>query len=243
MAGGEDERLAVARLTTHLTEPLDVDPNPALHVSVAEDHLATVAGAVSTRTTLSFAYRRADGAERARTVDPWAIGIRNGVGYLTGWDHDRRDRRVFRLSRIVSRIRSVGEEGSFQRPDDVDLGAELVAPLGEGTDVTVLVEPTAIAAVQAHGGRLVEPADDGDGETGRGSSGSTTDDRADDPHDDPGEDWVVMCFPDSDPVRLAGWLTGVADRVVVVDPPELHDRVRSRLAELLARDDHPEERP
>lgn len=222
MTGGEDERLAVTRLTTHFTEPIDVDPAPAMAVSLADEHLATVAEAVSSRTTITFTYRRADGRERTRTVDPWAIGIRNGIGYVTGWDHDRGAQRVFRLSRIVSRIRLVGEPEGFERPEDVDLGAELTAPLGEGVDVTVVVEPTAIAAVRTRGGRMAGAADAAAGvQEGQ--------EQADD-----GDDWVRMVFPHSDPVRLMGWLTGMADRVVVVDPLDLHDRVRAQLAEVVA---------
>lgn len=75
---------------------------------------------------VSFDYRTPD-AENAsrRRVEPWGVGVRNGRWYLVGFDLDRGDSRVFRLSRISGEVKVTGAPGSVVKPADVDIGDEL----------------------------------------------------------------------------------------------------------------------
>ena len=75
---------------------------------------------------VSFDYRtpEADSATRRR-VEPWGVGVRNGRWYLVGFDLDRGDSRVFRLSRITGDVKVTGAPGSVVKPPDVDIGDEL----------------------------------------------------------------------------------------------------------------------
>lgn len=233
MSRGGDERLAAARLTTDAPDSTVPTGPVGLALSVEGEHLDVVARAITSRTTITFDYRSGDGTASRRTLDPWAVGIRNGVGYVLGHDHDRDARRVFRLSRIDARISTVGDPDSFTPPDDVDLAAELAGPFGDGIRVDLAVAPRAVTEVAARGGVHVDP--DGAGEDPR--AGQSTGEAAERPSrdgDPDAEPWVRMVVPDADPVRLSSWLVTAADRVVVTAPPDLRDRVRDHLAAVVA---------
>jgi len=48
-----------------------------------------------------FEYRKAGATDgQVRTVEPWTVRSLEGRWYLIGWDRDRQEERVFRLSRI-----------------------------------------------------------------------------------------------------------------------------------------------
>ena len=57
--------------------------------------------AVSQRKTLRFRYHAPE-ATSDRTVDPYTLFYQGERWYLQGWDHDRRDLRNFRLTRIAT---------------------------------------------------------------------------------------------------------------------------------------------
>jgi len=77
---GEGQR---SELGVHIA-PLPADPN-----------LATLFGAVASRTPVRFRYR-----DEERTVDPYRLEFQRGRWYLTGYDHLREDERNYRLERI-----------------------------------------------------------------------------------------------------------------------------------------------
>jgi proteasome accessory factor B len=71
------------------------------------------------RVPLRFAYRRPEASETAdRHVQPWSLLSWHGHWYLNAFDVDRQAPRVFRLSRIVGPVRTAGQPGSFEVPDD-----------------------------------------------------------------------------------------------------------------------------
>ncbi|RKN12759.1 helix-turn-helix transcriptional regulator [Streptomyces radicis] len=59
------------------------------------------------RRPVTFAYRKSNAAKpESRQVEPWALECWRGHWYLAGFDRDRGAVRVFRLSRIVGRVKS-----------------------------------------------------------------------------------------------------------------------------------------
>lgn len=88
-----------------------VPPGPAMAEVPGGDSVDAAFGAVAERRRVEFAYRG-----RPRIVDPWRLAYRSGHWYLTGWDHDRADERVFRLDRVEGVLRVVGEPAAFERP-------------------------------------------------------------------------------------------------------------------------------
>lgn len=92
------------------------------------------------RRPVTFDYRKAS-AVRAeqRQVEPWALECWRGHWYLAGWDRDREDVRVFRLSRITGRIRARSGGFTAKVPDRVDVRQAVARWAGEGATETALI--------------------------------------------------------------------------------------------------------
>jgi predicted DNA-binding transcriptional regulator YafY len=95
-------RHRVGALST-ATEPLLTWERP----TVDPEQLTAIAAAVTSRERLRFAYRRHDGADRDRLVEPHKLVSAGRRWYLVGYDADRFDWRMFRVDRI-SELRSTG---------------------------------------------------------------------------------------------------------------------------------------
>jgi biotin operon repressor BirA-like protein len=64
------------------------------------EHLTVIAAACRDGECLRFAYRRRDGTESRRLVEPHNLVNRGRRWYLVAWDRDREDWRTFRLDRL-----------------------------------------------------------------------------------------------------------------------------------------------
>ncbi|WP_433461669.1 helix-turn-helix transcriptional regulator [Spirillospora sp. CA-128828] len=71
--------------------------------AVAAETLATIAAACRDHRRLRFGYRRHDGGESARDVEPYRLVHTGRRWYLIGWDVSRDDWRTFRVDRIALR--------------------------------------------------------------------------------------------------------------------------------------------
>ena len=65
------------------------------------DSLTLIAAACRDRERLRFAYRRRDGVESRREVEPHALVNRGRRWYLVAWDRGREDWRSFRIDRLA----------------------------------------------------------------------------------------------------------------------------------------------
>ncbi len=68
--------------------------------TVAPSTLTTLAGAVTGRERLRFAYRAGDGAESRRQVEPYRLVSTGWRWYLVAYDLGREDWRTFRVDRV-----------------------------------------------------------------------------------------------------------------------------------------------
>ncbi|MFC1421208.1 helix-turn-helix transcriptional regulator [Streptacidiphilus cavernicola] len=97
-------------------------------------------GAARDRRPATFSYRKSGAAQaEPRSVEPWALECWHGHWYLAGWDRDRKDVRVFRLSRIVGRVRTRGDAFSAEVPDHVDVRQHVARFAGEGATATARI--------------------------------------------------------------------------------------------------------
>ena len=160
--------------------------------------------AVSTRRTVSFDYRRSTAAQpTTRHLQPWGIVSYRSRWYVVGFDLDRDDHRLFRLSRVVGEVAFTGPEGSFTVPEGTDIRAltsRLAPDTGERTAVVLVREGRALAL--RHRAGTVEPADEG-------------------------WDRLEVAFGRTD--ALVDELMTYGDDVVAVDPEELRSMVVERL--------------
>ena len=84
------QALGSATMTLPITGPT-VDPQ----------HLTVIAAACRDRERLRFAYRRRDGTETRRDVEPHSLVNRGYRWYLVAWDRGRQDWRTFRVDRLA----------------------------------------------------------------------------------------------------------------------------------------------
>ena len=102
--------------------------------------------AIEDRIPVRFTYRAAStGSTDARTVEPWRLFAKDRGWYLVAFDTDRQAQRLFRLSRIVGKVRRVGEPGQVQVPRQ----QSTTEP--ETTTVLLALAPERASALRARG--------------------------------------------------------------------------------------------
>lgn len=112
------------------------------HLSADEPAFDVFWQATWSHTEVVFDYRRpGDREPTRRRLQPWGVVRQSARWYVVGWDVDRADERVFRLSRVVGEARTDGPPGSFEVPagTDVRATARRLAPAPAEEEVTVLV--------------------------------------------------------------------------------------------------------
>ncbi len=166
--------------------------------------------AVIASATVRFEYARSgEGGSHSRHVEPWALTAWRGRWYLVGYDLDRQDSRVFRLSRVASTVTVTGEAPTAERPSDLD-PTRMIASSATG---------------QQAGGRaeLRVRVGAGHGLRRRAVASSSLDGQ-----------WDRLELRDGDRDMLAQEIAGYGADVVVEEPAELRDAVVDRLRSVLA---------
>ncbi len=141
----------------------DPAPERAFASLPADPNLAPLFQACAERRTAHFVYNGED-----RTIDPHRIGYQRGHWYLTGYDHERRGERNFRLDRIEGSVET-GAPNAFAPREGTPSSGLPADPwrLGEGPEVSarLLVDADQVAwATQQLGeDTLVEIRADGAG--------------------------------------------------------------------------------
>ena len=162
--------------------------------------LPTLRDAVSSRTSVTFTYR-----DVARTVDPWGLLLRDGYWYLVGFDHERADRRTYRIDRVQGGV-DVVAGSSFERPTGFDprnafpddpkqIGADDRTP-----DARVVIDASraAVAIRELGADRMVARHPDGS---------------------------IEVDVPCANVPAFRSWLLGYLEHAEVVSPPEVRDDV------------------
>ncbi|MEU4388781.1 WYL domain-containing protein [Promicromonospora sp. NPDC023805] len=180
--------------------------------------------AIEARRAVTFSYRAAyNGAVLTRHVEPWRIAARDGGWYLMCFDRDRQAPRVFRMSRIESRVRITGPSGSYAIPDfetDVMLGKAH----GEVRAAVVAVRPERAGALrarakpvpegerEAYSERLPRPAGGGAGERAGDHAG-----------------WDILEVPYRSLSGMASEAAGYGAALVVLEPEPVRNETLRRL--------------
>jgi proteasome accessory factor B len=183
----------------------------APRVHPAGPALGPLLDAAAVRQAVRFTYRAASTGEvKARTVEPWRLLASRGGWYLVGLDRDRGAPRVFRLSRIVGQVVTVGEVGAFVVPPDADPRAMLgSAQEAEARTAWLAVQPERAEALRARA-------------------------RADEAPPRAPEGWDVVAVPYTRASDLADEIAAYTDAVLVLGPASLRDSVLRRLRDAVA---------
>jgi proteasome accessory factor B len=168
--------------------------------------------AAQERTPVVFDYQRGTRPPETRHVQPWGVVRSSGRWYVVGFDTDRGDERVFRLSRVRGEVRRDGPPASYDIPDGTDVRsiAGRLAPVHAELRAVLLVRPGTCLPLR-RGADTVE--------TGVGGPGAGTWDRIE----------VTRATVD-----LASEVLSYGPDAYVLEPAELRDAVVARLDEVLA---------
>lgn len=173
--------------------------------------------AVANRRRIRFVYNDAE----PREVDPYAVVLARGHWYVPSYCHRRQQLVAFRVDRIDPDSLVELEDKAFERPADFD--ARSAVPLDPRT---MGAEPEVRAVLRVDRGFLPIVLADLRGK-----------------HDvqDPveGADEVLVEIAVSHVPALLSWVLQFGDRIEVVEPPELRQRVIDWLTDLVALEDEP----
>lgn len=148
---------------------------------------------------VTFDHRPHPGAEPVtRHVEPWGVVSHRGRWYLVGHDRDRVDVRCFRVSRITD-VHPTGRAGVVVVPEGTDLA--MIAARSAGTGSARFTARLRVTAGRAQGIR-------------RGATVISEENGA-----------TVLDATLDAPDVAARWIAGYGADVLVLDPPELRERV------------------
>ncbi|MER5318420.1 helix-turn-helix transcriptional regulator [Streptosporangium roseum] len=128
--------------------------------TVDPDTLALLAQASRDHERLRFGYRRRDGTESARLVEPYRLASTGRRWYLVGWDTDRRDWRTFRVDRLTSPL-ATGVRFGPREPPPGYVEESVVAPISRYRAVVTLYAPLEVVADRFSApGAMIEALDE-----------------------------------------------------------------------------------
>jgi proteasome accessory factor B len=191
---------------------VDVDPHATLGVEpvIAVDaSFEPLTAAARARQAVTFEYKVPENdASAVRHLQPWGVACWHGRWYVVGHDIDRDAARCFRLSRIVGKVRPIGEPQVFMPPPDVDLisyVARWSGPVERNRTARVLARPGRAAGVRRWAQQCAST---------------------------PEGDVLDLRYADAE--GFATWLVGYGADVTVLEPTEVRDAVIARLREISA---------
>jgi proteasome accessory factor BC len=224
-AYAEPLRLALQQLSWGKASPLTAPEERSVALAVTASpggrelshRLSKVETAIFRRKTIVFDYYTIGrDATESRKVDPYHLLYRGGQFYLIGFSHERREIRVFRVSRIRGKVGYASKaEHDFVRPEDFDprLYADRTDwQLGDrvGSARIWISERIDWLALRHFGDAgEVTPAEGGGG--------------------------VVFETEFSDSRQIVSWVLGLGPQARILDPPELVEEAEERIALVVER--------
>jgi proteasome accessory factor BC len=223
-AYAEPLRLALQQITWGRPSPLRAPEQRPVALGItasAGGHelsvcLAKIETAIFRNKTITFDYyTMARDEVGSRRVDPYHLLFQGGEFYLLGYAHERKEIRVFRLSRIRGKVSyATKAEHDFRRPADFDPRAYANRSewqLGEEQGVAEVLLCERIAwQIERHFGRYgdILPA---------GGEGHSEGDR-------------LLRTSYSSVRMIVSWVLGLGEHARLLGPPELLEELARRLA-------------
>jgi proteasome accessory factor B len=164
--------------------------------------------AATTRRPVSFRYQRPGYAAEERRLQPWGVLSWRDRWYVGGFDTNRDEPRLFRISRVQGPVKFTGAAGAYEVPADASMRAVAAALFPPTPDRTAVLR---VAAGRAHALRA--------------AALSTT--ALEDGRDEIEVPFAVVS-------ELAAEIASYGDGVVVVAPADVQDAVIAHLREAAA---------
>jgi predicted DNA-binding transcriptional regulator YafY len=216
-AYAEPLRLALQQITWGRPSPLRAPEQRSVALGITASagghelsaRLAKVETAIFRNKTILFEYYTMErDAVGARRVDPYHLLFQGGQFYLLGYSHERKDIRVFRLTRIRGKVSyATKAEHDFRRPADFDprqYANRADWHLGEERGIAQVHIGERIAwQIERHFGRYGEIREEG------------------------GETTFLTAY--SNPRSLVSWVMGLGANARLLGPEELTSEFERRL--------------
>jgi proteasome accessory factor BC len=223
-AYAEPLRLALQQITWGRPSPLRAPEQRSVALGITASagghelstRLAKIETAIFRNKTITFEYyTMARDETGSRRVDPYHLLFQGGQFYLLGYAHERKDIRVFRLSRIRGKVSyATKAEHDFRRPEDFDPRAYARRAdwqLGEQVDTAEVLVCERIAwQIERHFGRYGEIR--APGEEAEASEGD-----------------VVFATDYSSARTIVAWVLGLGANARLLGPEELRNELNRRL--------------
>ena len=184
----------------------------ALVVDTAEPAFEPIRAAVLSRAPVTFAYRKATGDDSLRRLQPWRLQAWHGRWYVTGFDLDRDEPRVFRLQRIAGDVKRAGPAGSYDIPAGHDALAMIRRAVDPSAGGTSVVHVAKGAGFDLRRRARAWDARDGDGDTARIAAEAP-----------PGFETLRVDY--AEVTRMAEDLAAYGPDVIAAGPPRLRECV------------------
>jgi proteasome accessory factor B len=108
---------------------------------LSEESLVELSSALANRSTIHFQYRKANKTElENRRINPLGLSAWHGAWYVVGEDLDRKDIRVFKASRIASKIEISSRRGMYEIPEDFDVRDYLIMYSRDLIEITAFIK-------------------------------------------------------------------------------------------------------
>lgn len=124
---------------------LDIGIAPKLNT--IEPAFSPLRKAIQERVVVQFGYRKPDGEETKRTVEPWQLVHNNGLWMLLGFDRDRGAARNFLLKRIHSKVKKLDETFAAPSSEAIANAKSDLSNLFQSNVAELLVRPGTTAAM------------------------------------------------------------------------------------------------
>jgi proteasome accessory factor B len=139
---------AITRLRA-ISEPGDSSFSSGIapRINTIEPSFSPLKKAIEEGVRVSFGYRRADGIEGTRIVEPWQLTYVSGVWMLLGFDLERSAPRNFLLKRIHSKVTRTKEEIIKPTHAQIDDAKAELAKVFDSNRAVIKVRPGTTAAM------------------------------------------------------------------------------------------------
>src|SRR5213080_710282 len=233
-AYAEPLRLALQQLSWGKPSPLAAPEHRSVALGMTasaggrelSQRLSKIETAIFRRKTIVFSYyTMGRDAQEQRRVDPYHLLFRGGQFYLVGHSHERKDVRVFRLSRIRGKVGYASKaEHDFPPPEEFDprvYATRTDWQLGDPVGTARLWLSNRIDwLVERHFGHAGESVPAAE-------------------VDDAPDDGLVFETEYADSRQVVSWALGLGERARILGPPELAEEAAERIALIVERHESP----
>ena len=116
-------------------------------INTVEPAFGPLKKAIDDQVKVTFIYRKTDGEESLRTVEPWQLSHLSGAWMLLGYDLERQAPRNFLLRRIHSKVNRSKDSFESPTPEQIRSAKEDLAKLYESNMATLRIKPGSTAAM------------------------------------------------------------------------------------------------